>query len=310
MDTEDLCSEQLTITEAEAGQRLDKILSNRFQSYSRTYLQELIASGHVTLNGASVKKRIQLRAGDEVEMRFSLSPEIGMSLIPEPIPFEILFEDDDLIVVNKPPGLVVHPAAGNWSGTFVNGLLHHCRSLEPCGEPFRPGIVHRLDKDTSGVLIAAKTSMAHQRLVHLFASRQVHKEYLAICGGNPGEGVIDAPIGRHPHQRKLMAVVPEGGRIAKTRYQTVAVHGELSLVQMTLITGRTHQARVHMRHRGTPILGDPVYGSGGLNERYERHRQMLHAQQLQLVHPMTGALFTWKAPLPPDMQELVTRHFF
>lgn len=306
METEDPPGEQLwiTVTEEDVGLRLDKILANRFQEVrSRTYFERLIADGNVTLNNAPVKKRIKPNAGDEVAVTFVLSPEVQLDA--EPIPLDILFEDAHLLVVNKPSGMVVHPAPGNWTGTFVNALLYHCKTLEPSGEAFRPGIVHRLDKETSGVLVAAKTSLAHQRLVHLFASRQVHKEYLAICVGNPGEGTVDAAIGRHPRHRKLMAVVTEGGRDAITKYRTLAISEDLSLVHIELITGRTHQARVHMRHRGTPVLGDPTYGSAGANQRYKRTRQMLHAQQIRFIHPITGEQLTLVAPLPADMQALV-----
>jgi 23S rRNA pseudouridine1911/1915/1917 synthase len=298
----------LTVTEEEAGQRLDTLLANRFQNiHSRTYFEQLIADGNVLLNGAPVKKRIKPRVDDEIEVTFVLSPELRLD--PEPTPLDILFEDAHVLVVNKPPGMVVHPAPGNWSGTFVNALLYHCQALEASGESFRPGIVHRLDKETSGVLIAAKTVLAHQRLVHAFSQRRVRKEYLAICVGNPGEGVVAAAIGRHPQQRKLMAVVTEGGRHAETRYRTLAVSEDLSLVRLELITGRTHQARVHMRHRGTPVLGDPSYGSERANQRYKLERQMLHAERVELAHPMTGTPMTWVAPLPADMKTLVATRF-
>lgn len=310
IDTEDPLDEQVwfTITEEEAGHRIDKILAKRFEElHSRSYLQQLIADGNVVINQLPVKKRIQPKLGDEIGVTFVLTEELPLAA--EDIPLDILFEDEYLLVVNKSPGMVVHPAPGHWTGTFVNALLHHCKGLEPSGGSLRPGIVHRLDKDTSGVLIAAKTGLTHQRLVQLFASRQVYKEYAAICVGNPGDGVVDAPIGRHPRQRKLMAVLPEGGRAAITKYWTLAVSEDLSLVRIELTTGRTHQARVHMRHRGMPVLGDPTYGSPGSNLRHKRDRQMLHAQELRLIHPMTGAPLTVKAPLPADMASLIERIF-
>lgn len=295
----------LTISPEEAGERLDRILAHRYREVrSRTYFQHLIEEGNVLLNGVPEKKRSKPKAGDEVEVTFLLAPELDLK--PEPIPLDILYEDEHILAINKPPGMVVHPAPGNWTGTFVNALLSHCASLELSGAPLRPGIVHRLDKDTSGLLLAAKTALAHQRLVALFASRQVHKEYLAICVGNLGDGEVHAPIGRHPRQRKVMAVRPEGGgRDALTRYRTLATKGDLSLVRIELITGRTHQARVHMRYRGAAVLGDATYGSASANSRFGVTRQMLHAERIHLTHPMTGALLQLQAPLPADMQVLV-----
>lgn len=293
-----------SIVEAEAGERLDKILTQRYKEIrSRTYFQQLLADGHVLLNGQPVKKRVQPKVGDEVEVTFVLTPEIDLT--PEPMVFDILYEDDHVLAINKPAGMVVHPAPGNWSGTFVNGLLYHCKGLESSGEASRPGIVHRLDKDTTGVLLAAKTVLAHQRLVEQFSGRTVHKEYLAICVGNPGEGEIRTQIGRDPRHRKMMAVLEEGGRLAVTRCKTLAVTEDRSLVRIELITGRTHQARVHMRYRGAPVLGDPIYGSPSANKRYSVQRQMLHAESMQFTHPMTGAPIKLLAPLPADMRMIV-----
>lgn len=293
------------ITPEEQGKRLDRILADRYQDIrSRTYFQRLIEGGHVTINGEAVKKRLQPQVGDEVEIVFVLTPEIA--LLPENIPLDRVFEDDHILVVNKPPGMVVHPAPGHWTGTFVHALLYHCQGIEKSGDEWRPGIVHRLDKDTSGILIAAKTVVAHQKLVQLFSSRQVTKHYMAICLGNPGEGEIRAPIGRHLQQRKQMAVV-EGGREAVTRYRTLATKGDLSLVELQLVTGRTHQARVHMRHRGTPVLGDVVYGSSAANQRYGLNRQLLHARSVRLRHPIHASELYLQAPLPVDMQIFVDK---
>ncbi len=244
--------ESLIITAEEGGERLDKILAGRFRDIkSRTYFQYLIEEGRVWVNGESVKKREKLAEGDEVLIHFILTPEIG--LCPEPIPLDIVYEDDALLAINKPAGMVVHPAVGNWTGTFVNALLHHCQGLEQ-SEDLRPGIVHRLDKETTGLLIAAKTPLVQQRLIEQFSTRQVYKEYLAICLGNPGKQEIQAPIGRHPVNRKLMAVVPNG-RPAISRCETVAHRGTLSLVKIVLLTGRTHQIRVHLKHVGMAVLG-------------------------------------------------------
>lgn len=301
-DTDD--SELFIITEAECGERLDKILASRFQDvHSRTYFQFLIDQQLVLLNGQPIKKRIKPKVGDEIEVEFILTPEIDLK--PESIPLDILYEDEHLIVINKPVGMVIHPAAGNWSGTFVNALLYHCQQLPQLENPsLRPGIVHRLDKDTSGVLIAAKTTWAQQKLVESFAARQVYKEYLAICVGNPGEGKVEAPIGRHPIHRKQMAIV-QSGKPALTFYKTLAWNNPLSFVRVLISTGRTHQIRVHLKHRGTPVLGDPVYGQTSMNKQYSATHQFLHASVLRLKHPVTEKEMEFKAPLPEEMKHLL-----
>jgi 23S rRNA pseudouridine1911/1915/1917 synthase len=297
-------SEILIITEAEAGQRLDKILALRFSDvFSRTYFQWLIEENYVILNGEPVKKRIRPVEGDQIEIQLVLTPEINLE--PEDIPLNILYEDEDLIAVNKPAGMVVHPAAGNWSGTFVNALLYHCRHL-PEGQMLRPGIVHRLDKGTTGVLIAAKSSQAQQRLIELFAARGVYKEYLAVCVGNPGKGKVDAPIARHPVHRQKMCVREEG-RKAVTHYRTVSYHSSLSVVELILETGRTHQIRVHMQSLGTPVLGDPLYGSASMNQKFTLDRQMLHASRIRLPHPIHGRELELIAPIPEDMHRIMSK---
>ncbi len=302
--------ETVIITEEEAGQRLDKILAQRFSDVrSRTYFQDLIADHCVLLNGSPVKKRVQPKVGDEIEIAFRAAPELELKA--EAIPLDILYEDETLLAINKPAGMVVHPAVGNWSGTFVNALLYHCQQLLPSHQqildPIRPGIVHRLDKETTGILLAAKTPLAQQKLIELFSSRRVFKEYLAICVGNPGEGEIAAPIGRHPVHRKLMTVLEEGGRAALSRISTLAHDSQLSLVSIVLVTGRTHQIRVHMKYRGTPVLGDPLYGSASANQRYQKSRQMLHAWRVRFEHPLTGKLIELEAPIPSEMQELIKK---
>lgn len=292
-------SELLIITAEEAGERLDKILALRFKEMqSRTYFQYLIDEHLVLLNGQPIKKRMKPKVGDEIEVQFVATPEIKLNA--EAIPLTILYEDENLIVVNKPAGMVVHPAPGNWSGTFVNALLYHCQTLSMTGQSLRPGIVHRLDKDTSGVLVAAKNILMQQKLVELFASRQVYKEYLAICVGQPGEGKVDAPIGRHPVNRKQMAVVPHG-RPALSYYTTLGWNDPLSLVKVVIATGRTHQIRVHLKHRGTPVLGDPIYGQLQSNKKYKTTRQLLHAYKLAFKDPLTGQTLEFKAPIPEDM---------
>ena len=296
----------IVITDEEEGFRLDKILAGRYQEIrSRTYFQDLIEENRVFLNGYPVKKRVKPCVGDEVEIHFLITPEID--LIPEAIPLKVIYEDDHILVVNKEAGMVVHPATGHWTGTFVNALLHHCKQIDGEFSSLRPGIVHRLDKETSGVLIAAKTSLAHQRLVAMFAERKVYKEYLAVCIGNPGKATLSAPIGRHSTQRKLMSVVSEGGKEALTLCQTLACDGQISCVSLVLATGRTHQIRVHMKHHGTPVLGDSTYGNPTVNQRYNVHRQMLHAYRLRLKHPMSEEELAFEAEIPEDMAKVMQK---
>lgn len=291
------------ISAEEEGVRLDKVLADRFKStQSRAYFQMLIEEQHVLLNGEPIKKRIRPRSGDEVQVNFVLTPEIALTA--EAIPLEIIYEDDDILVVNKPAGMVVHPATGNWTGTFVNALLYHCQHVSAlsalAAASLRPGIVHRLDKDTSGLLLAAKTGLAQQRLIEMFTQRKIHKEYVAICLGNPGNGEINAPIGRHPIQRQKMAVI-EGGRNALSICHVLKCDGKISLVKIVLATGRTHQIRVHLQHRKTPVLGDSVYGNSQVNLKYGAARQLLHASLLRFTHPVNGNLLEFTAPLPDDM---------
>lgn len=286
---------------SEAKVRLDKFLTSHFPDYSRSYFQYLIENGFVLVNGEKLKKREIPLPGDEIEVCFQLTPEL--SLEPENIPLDILFEDEHLIAVNKPIGMVVHPAPGSPNHTFVNALLYHCKTLPDSGN-LRPGIVHRLDKDTSGILIAAKTHDAHQKLVSMFCKRAIHKKYLAVTLDNPGTLEISAPIKRHPTRRQEMNVSPEG-KIAISRIKTLESKDGLSLVEINLITGRTHQIRVHLKHQGTPVLGDPVYGSISSNEKYGIHRQLLHAHELSFIHPCTQEPLHLVAPITPDIL-----HFF
>jgi 23S rRNA pseudouridine1911/1915/1917 synthase len=287
----------LTVSGSDAKIRLDKFLTSHFPNYSRSYFQYLIESGFVLVNGEKLKKRTIPLPGDEIEVCFELTPEL--SLEPENIPLDILFEDEHLIAVNKPPGMVVHPAPGSPNHTFVNALLYHCKTLPDSGN-LRPGIVHRLDKDTSGVLLAAKTHEAHQKLVSLFCDRAIQKKYLAVCMGNPGTLEISAPIKRHPTRRQEMAVLIEG-KPAISRVKTRLSKEGLSLVEIELVTGRTHQIRVHLKHQGTPVLGDSVYGSITSNKKYEIHRQLLHAHELAFVHPCTHKPLCLSAPIPQDI---------
>ena len=277
--------------------RLDLYLKTQYPTYSRTYFHYLIESGAVLVNGKRLKKRMEVSEDDDVEVCFLATPELN--LIKEPIPLDILYEDEFLIAVNKPANFVVHPAIGHPSGTLVNALLHHCQSLSP--DELRPGIVHRLDKDTTGVIVAAKTAKTHQELVKLFSERQMAKTYLAITQGTPQAGLLNAAIGRHPVHRKIMSVVQNGGKEASTHVEVLGKNGQFAFVKLTPHTGRTHQLRVHLQHLGTPILGDKVYGSTDK----EAARPLLHALSLSFIHPMTQNFLALNAPVPHDMRKYI-----
>jgi 23S rRNA pseudouridine1911/1915/1917 synthase len=294
-----MSTETLFVSSEMVSLRLDRLLSEKFPHYSRTYFQSLIEQGFVLVNGLPMKKKDQPKLGDEIEICFQLTPEI--SLKPENIPLDILYEDDHIIAVNKPAGMVVHPAPGHSTATFVHALLYHCKQL-PHSDTLRPGIVHRLDKETSGVLIAAKTVTAHQKLVEMFCQRGLEKIYFAICVGSPGDKEIVAPIKRHPTRRQQMSIDP-AGKPAISRCRTLESHGPLSLVEILLVTGRTHQIRVHLQHEKTPVLGDRVYGLTAWNQKFKTSRQLLHAYQLKCFHPITGASLRLLAPLPPEFKK-------
>ncbi|MDR2539276.1 MAG: RluA family pseudouridine synthase [Chlamydiales bacterium] len=287
----------------ESHLRLDALLSLRFPDKSRSYFQFLIEQGYVLVNGKAMKKRERTKPGDEIEIDFQVTAAID--LIPESIDLEILYEDEYLIVVNKPAGMVVHPAPGHYRGTFVHALLFHCKQIDS-DSPLRPGIVHRLDKDTSGILIAAKTRAAHAGLIDLFAKRKIEKTYLAICIGTPKEGLIDAPIARHPSRRKEMTVCVQG-RASKTICQVLVQNSSFSLAKLTLLTGRTHQLRVHLKHLGTPILGDETYGNTTINKKFSTKRQLLHAYFIKFLHPITQQILSLTAPIPEDLKEAIER---
>jgi 23S rRNA pseudouridine1911/1915/1917 synthase len=288
---------ELQVPSRGRGVRLDRFLADELPNFSRSRLQALIRGGHVTLNGATARPREILRTGDMIRLVEPAPEKIANE--PEDIPLDILFEDDDLLVINKPAGMVVHPGAGNMSRTLVNALLAHCRTLSGIGGKERPGIVHRLDKETSGCLVVAKNDLAHQELSRQFAERTVEKVYLALVAGTmrKSHGVIDAGIGRHPKHRQRMAVNKERGRSARTDYRVVRSSGGISLVECVLHTGRTHQIRVHLHHLGHPVLGDKVYGR---QRTPEFPRQMLHAWKLAFSHPRNGKRLSFKAPIPSD----------
>jgi 23S rRNA pseudouridine1911/1915/1917 synthase len=285
-----------------AGLRIDQFVVMRLPGLSRARVQALLKAGHITLNGAMAKASAKLQVGDYV--RVTEPPPVSTDVEAQDIPLEVLFEDDDVIVINKPAGLVVHPAAGNRDGTLVNALLHHCRRLSGVGGVERPGIVHRLDKDTTGCLVAAKNDMAHRSLVRQFAGRSVLKIYLALVSGRLSKpsGELNAPIGRHPVDRKKMAVV-ERGRSARTGWRVLRELPCGSLLECTLHTGRTHQIRVHLKHLGHPLLGDDVYGKRG-----DFFRPMLHAWKLAFSHPRNGESLSFQSPIPPDFVQAGVPH--
>lgn len=277
--------------------RLDQFLARELRQFSRSRVQQLIRSGHISLNGRPARPRDRLHAGDYVDL-IEPPPEKTDNR-PEAIPLEILFEDQDLIVVNKAAGLVVHPGAGHREHTLVNALLHHCPTLSGIGGKERPGIVHRLDKETTGCLVVAKNDETHRKLSDQFAARRVEKIYLALVKGQLRKtaGTIDVAIARHPVKRQRMAAISSRGRAAKTEYRVLRQGKEASLLECRLHSGRTHQIRVHFHHLDHPILGDKVY-AGKVAKNFPRH--MLHAWKLGFQHPRTEEWRSFEAPVPDD----------
>ena len=294
---------EFVVTEDGAKLRLDQFLAKRLPEYSRSRVQQLIRGGFVRLNDQTTRPRQIVRRGDKISLREP--PVEKIDIRPEPIPLDVLFEDGDIIVINKPAGLTVHPGAGQREHTLVNALLSHCGvSLSGIGGKERPGIVHRLDKETSGCLVVAKNDIAHRELSKQFAARTVEKIYLAIVAGKLRKptGVIEENIGRHPVQRKRMSVSSKRGRAAKTEYRVIRSSDQASLVECRLHSGRTHQIRVHLHHLGHPVLGDKIYAP-----RFAKnfHRQMLHAWKLGFRHPCTGEWRSFEASLPADFNEAI-----
>ena len=289
-----------TVTGEFAGQRLDQFLHTVQPEHSRSFLQKLITAGEVRVHGQPVKPSYRVRAGEVVTIEIP-APQ-PLATLPEDIPLAVLYEDADLIVLNKAPGIVVHPAAGNFAHTLVNALLHHCQGqLAGIGGVARPGIVHRLDKGTSGCLVVAKTDSAHQSLVAQFKAREVRKIYRAVCSGIFREptGRIATTIGRSTRDRKKMSTQPARGRPALTEYRVLRQHAACALVELTLHTGRTHQIRVHMAHIGHCLVGDVTYG--WRNPKIAVERPLLHAYKLAFTHPRTGKRMEFSAPIPEDM---------
>ena len=296
----------LTVTSDQTGKRIDSWLAEQIEGLTRSAAQNLLTDGAVRCNGQSLKKNYKLVGGETIAVTL---PELReVDLTPEDIPLDIIYEDADIIVVNKPRGMVVHPAAGNWNGTLVNALMFHCGdSLSGINGEHRPGIVHRIDKDTSGLLVVAKNDTAHQSLAAQIAAHTAHRGYEAIVVGSPrlDEGTVDKPIARHKTDRKKMAIV-EGGREAVTHYRVLKRYRGYTHMAFTLETGRTHQIRVYMASIGHPIIGDPVYGLK--KDRFsDIGGQCLHASHLTLTHPRTGEKMDFFAPLPAYFTDILDK---
>ncbi len=302
---------QARVPDTLAGKRLDQILAELFSDFSRSRLQQWVKDGAVLVDGRPMRPRDKLFGGEEIVVQAKL--EVETAFEPEPIPLQIVYEDEAILVINKPAGLVVHPAAGNWQGTLLNALLHHAPQLATVP---RAGIVHRLDKETTGLLVVAKTLESQTALVEQLQARQFTREYDAVVNGVlTGGGTVNEPMGRHPVDRKRMAVVRSGGKPAITHYRVEERFRAHTHIKVRLETGRTHQIRVHMAYLRYPLVGDPVYGGRlrlppASGERLQQmlrgfSRQALHASRLGLHHPQTGDYMEWQAPMPEDMQRLI-----
>ncbi len=289
-------------------QRLDKAILTTHPDFSRSRIEGLVKAGFVTVNGA-VAEKAGMKVSDDDEIVVEIPPPVPAIPEPEAIPLDVVYEDDDMLVVNKAPGMVVHPAPGHFTGTLVNALLHHCPNLSGIGGVARPGIVHRLDQDTSGLIVVAKSQAAMDGLVKAFAShKSIEKTYLTIVHGRPrlDAGRIENLIGRHPVDRKRMAIVERNGKLAITNWKVVVrrIATTTSLIECRIETGRTHQIRVHMASLGCPVIGDKVYGKGALDKQLDPvpQRQMLHAWKLVLWHPVRNEKMSFEAPIPADMR--------
>ncbi|CAM3573604.1 RluA family pseudouridine synthase [Marinicrinis lubricantis] len=292
-----------TILEADAEQRIDKFITEQLpEEISRSQIQQWIKDSHVKVNDKAVKANYKLNSGDLVVLTV---PEPASSEIAaEDIPLEVVFEDSDVIVVNKPRGMVVHPAPGHYSGTLVNALMHHCKDLSGINGELRPGIVHRIDKDTSGLIMAAKNDLAHASLADQLKNHTVTRKYVAIVHGKLShhQGTIDAPIGRDPKDRKLFTVIEKNSKHAVTHFVVLEQYEDYALLELKLETGRTHQIRVHMKFIGHPLVGDPAYGR---NKGISMDGQALHAAVLGFEHPRTGEYMEFETPIPEDMNHVL-----
>lgn len=295
-----------TLTAKDTGARLDTYLAEAFEDMSRSYIKKIIDDNGVFVNDKAVKANYRLKEGDRIEINVPDPRKLDVE--PENIDLDILYEDKDIIVVNKPKGMVVHPAAGNYSGTLVNALLAHCQGgLSDINGVIRPGIVHRIDKDTTGILVVAKNNASHEGLSKKLKVHDIKRVYTAICEGviKEDEGTVDAPIGRHPVERKKMAVNTKNGRNAITHFKVIERLKNATLIEARLETGRTHQIRVHMSYIGHPLLGDEVYGRK--NQKFKLQGQALHATVLGFEHPVTGEYMEFSSELPEYFQELIKK---
>jgi len=304
-----------TVDSGQAGLRLDVFLSQADPAFSRSQIKYAIEEGDVTVNGKEPKVSQHLKDGDIVELH--LEPAVEAAAAPQDIPLNIVYEDGSIIVVNKPAGMVVHPAPGNPDQTLVNALLFHCRDLSGIGGFLRPGIVHRLDKETSGLLVAAKSDEAHRKLSAQFEKHDVHKKYIALCWGDVkgASGEIVLPVGRHPKDRKKMSTKSRHGKDALTLWKVRERYGTATLLDIEIKTGRTHQIRVHLAERGYPVIGDMVYGGASKGQSVKNaalkagikalSRQALHAAELSFLHPQSGERMVFTAPLPQDLESLL-----
>lgn len=297
---------KICVPESASGQRIDKFLSDFLDGQSRSYLQKLVKEGRVFVQGKSVKANYRIAEGEEIRLEI---PELEEpDILPENIPLDIIYEDDDLLVVNKSKGMVVHPSAGHYSGTLVNALLYHCAgNLSGINGVLRPGIVHRIDMDTTGSLVVCKNDFSHNSLAEQLKIHSISRRYRAIVHGvlKEDEGTVEAPIGRHPVDRKKMAVNYKNGKEAVTHYRVLEHFRQYTYIECRLETGRTHQIRVHMASIGYPLLGDAVYGPSRCP--FKLQGQTLHAQVLGFLHPRTGAYMEFEAPLPEYFSELLRK---
>lgn len=296
--------ERIIITENEAGMRADVALAQLLE-ITRSNMQKLLEEGRAVRGQKVIKSNYRVKAGEEILV--NLPEPQPLDVQPENIPLDIIYEDDDVVVVNKARGMVVHPAAGNYNGTLVNALLYHCKNLSGINGVIRPGIVHRLDKDTSGIMICAKNDSAHLSLSEQIQGKTAQRTYLAVVRGNVKDdgGIIETQIARDKNDRKKMAVVTEGGRQAITEYEVAERFGKYTVVKCRLKTGRTHQIRVHMEYLGYPLVGDPKYSP--MKTPFAINGQALHSLTLSFTHPRTGERLTFEAPLPEDMKKILTR---
>ncbi|HCC07693.1 MAG TPA: RNA pseudouridine synthase [Clostridiales bacterium] len=286
------------------GERIDKYISEKYEDYSREYIKKTIIDGNATVNGVQVKQNYKVKENDEICIQIPESTEL--EILPENIALDIRYEDDDIIIINKGQGMIVHPAPGNYTGTLVNALLHHCKgNLSQINGVIRPGIVHRIDKETSGIIVVAKNNTAHQHLSEQFKEHTINRKYHAIVFSNFTEdkGTIDLPIGRHPVDRMKMAVTERNSRRAVTYYKVLERFGDFTYVECKLETGRTHQIRVHMAHRKHPLLGDEVYGPK--KQPYNLRGQVLHAKVLGFIHPRTNEYMEFVSELPEYFEKLI-----